>query len=124
MVLGVTIAAEVVGKVVLNKGLATQVRPRRYYTVPRETLDILIGDVHELVNFFVIEAQRVIFAENVFASLAVRVHFELLECFKADHIIGLRRCLRLVLLGQACSLLGSCRHCYHCCFPGSPDLHL
>ncbi|KAJ3514027.1 hypothetical protein NM208_g15103 [Fusarium decemcellulare] len=71
MVLGVTVAAEVVGKVVLNNGLATQVRPRRYYTVPRETLDALIGDAHELVNFFVIEAQRIIFAENVFASAAV-----------------------------------------------------
>ncbi|KAF4984613.1 hypothetical protein FZEAL_235 [Fusarium zealandicum] len=70
MVLGVTIAAEVLGKVVLNNGLATQVRPRRYYTVPRETLDALIGDVHELINFFVIEAQRIIFAENVFASAA------------------------------------------------------
>lgn len=71
MVLGVTILAEVVGKVVLNNGLATQVRPRRYYTVPRETLDHMIGDAHELVNFFVIEAQRIIFAENVFASAAV-----------------------------------------------------
>lgn len=71
MVLGVTILAEVLGKVVLNNGLATQVRPRRYYTVPRETLDALIGDVHELINFFVIEAQRIIFAENVAASAAV-----------------------------------------------------
>jgi hypothetical protein len=73
MVLGVTIFAEVLGKVVLNNGLATQVRPRRYYTVPRETLDALIGDVHELINFFVIEAQRIIFAENVAASAAAFV---------------------------------------------------
>ncbi|KAF5676451.1 hypothetical protein FHETE_2160 [Fusarium heterosporum] len=73
MVLGVTILAEVAGKAVLNNGLATQLRPRRYYTVPRETLDALIGDVHELINFFVIEAQRIIFAENVFASTAAFV---------------------------------------------------
>ncbi|KAF5026860.1 hypothetical protein F66182_1055 [Fusarium sp. NRRL 66182] len=73
MVLGVTILAEVLGKVILNNGLATQVRPRRYYTVPRETLDALIGDVHELINFFVIEAQRIIFAENVAASGAAFV---------------------------------------------------
>jgi hypothetical protein len=31
----------------------------------------MIGDVHELVNFFVIEAQRILFAENVYASGAV-----------------------------------------------------
>ncbi|KPM36421.1 hypothetical protein AK830_g10149 [Neonectria ditissima] len=73
MVLGVTVAAEVVGKAVFNNGLATQVRPRRYYTVPRDTLDTLIGDVHELVNFFVIEAQRIIFAENIAASCAAWV---------------------------------------------------
>ncbi|KAI5463280.1 Reticulon-domain-containing protein [Mariannaea sp. PMI_226] len=73
MILGVTILAEIVGKVVLNNGLATQIRPRRYYTVPRDTLDTLIGDVHELVNFFVIEAQRIIFAENIPASIAAFV---------------------------------------------------
>lgn len=70
MVLGVTVAAEIAGKTILNNGLASQVRPRKYYTVPRETLDALIGDVHELVNFFVIEAQRILFAENVYASAA------------------------------------------------------
>ena len=71
MVLGVTVAAEVAGKTILNNGLASQVRPRKYYTVPRETLDSMIGDVNELVNFFVIEAQRILFAENVYASAAV-----------------------------------------------------
>ncbi|SPQ25238.1 8074f09c-a600-4d24-b0cb-35bf5064f60c [Thermothielavioides terrestris] len=70
MVLGITIAAEVVGKALLNHGFTTQLRPRKYYTVPRETLDALIGDVHELINFFVIESQRVLFAENVYASAA------------------------------------------------------
>ncbi|KAH7017542.1 Reticulon-domain-containing protein [Ilyonectria destructans] len=73
MVLGVTVLAEVVGKTVLNHGLATHLRPRRYYTVPRDTLDTLIGDVHELINFFVIEAQRILFAENIAASCAAWV---------------------------------------------------
>jgi hypothetical protein len=73
MILGVTIAAEVAGKALLNNGFATQLRPRKYYIIPRETLDAMIGDVHELVNFFVIEAQRILFAENVYASAAVRL---------------------------------------------------
>jgi predicted membrane channel-forming protein YqfA (hemolysin III family) len=71
MALGVTIAAEAAGKFVLNHGLASQFRPRQYYTVSRETLNAAIGDVHELVNFFVIEAQRILFAENLAASAAV-----------------------------------------------------
>lgn len=71
MSLGVTILAELAGKAILGNGLATQLRPRKYYTVPRETLDALIGDVHELINFFVIESQRILFAENVTASAVV-----------------------------------------------------
>ncbi|KAK2025503.1 hypothetical protein LX32DRAFT_54655 [Colletotrichum zoysiae] len=70
MVLGTTVLAELAGKLVLNNGLATQLRPRRYFVIPRETLDAAIGDVHELINFFVIEAQRIVFAENVGASAA------------------------------------------------------
>ena len=71
MMLGVTVLAELAGKTVVNSGLATQLRPRKYYTVSRETLDAAIGDVHELVNFFVIEAQRIVFVENIYASGAV-----------------------------------------------------
>jgi len=68
VVLAVTVSAEVAGKMLLNSGFTTQIRPRQYYTVPRESLDAVIGDVHELVNFFVIESQRILFAENVAAS--------------------------------------------------------
>jgi len=71
MILAITIAAEVSGKALLNNGFATQLRPRQYYTVPRETLDNLIGDATELINFFVIESQRVLFAENISVSAAV-----------------------------------------------------
>lgn len=67
-----TIAAEITGNLVLSRGLASQFRPRQYYTVQRETLDGMIGDVHELINFFVIEAQRILFVENVGASAGVR----------------------------------------------------
>jgi hypothetical protein len=71
MTLGVTVAAEVTGKFLFSQGLATQIRPRKYYVMPRETIDSMIGDVHELMNFFIIESQRIIFAENVFASACV-----------------------------------------------------
>ncbi|KAI0843213.1 Reticulon-domain-containing protein [Hypoxylon sp. FL0890] len=73
MTLGITVLAEGAGKAILGNGLATQLRPRKYYTVPRETLDSLIGDVHELINFFVIESQRILFAENVAASAVAAI---------------------------------------------------
>ncbi|KAF4624842.1 hypothetical protein G7Y89_g13326 [Cudoniella acicularis] len=70
MTLGVTVLAEASGKALLSHGLTSQIRPRKYYTVSKSTLDSLIGDVHELINFFVIESQRILFVENVFASAA------------------------------------------------------
>jgi hypothetical protein len=71
MVLAITVVAEAVGKMVLSRGLTSQIRPRKYYTVSRETINSFIGDVHEIVNFFVIEAQQILFAENLLASSAV-----------------------------------------------------
>ncbi|KAH7328147.1 Reticulon-domain-containing protein [Stachybotrys elegans] len=68
LTLGITVAAEATGKLLFNNGFASQLRPHSYYLVSRETFDALVGDVHELANFFVIEAQRILFAENLTAS--------------------------------------------------------
>jgi hypothetical protein len=65
------VLAEAVGKTLLGSGLTSQFRPRKYYTIPRETLNSMINDLHELINFFVIESQRIVFAEDVFLSTAV-----------------------------------------------------
>ncbi|MCJ1453276.1 hypothetical protein MMC28_003622 [Mycoblastus sanguinarius] len=63
--LGVTAAAEIAGKLVLARGLASSFRPKKYYTIPREALESSLEDVEQLINFFVIEFQRVLFAEKV-----------------------------------------------------------
>lgn len=73
VVLGITILAEVSGKLILSHGFTSQIRPKKYYTVPKETLNLIIADLHELINFFVIEAQQIIFAENLPASIAAFV---------------------------------------------------
>lgn len=70
-VLGSVAAAELAGHFVLGEGFATKMRPKKYYTIPRETLDSITGDLEELINFFVIEFQRILFAENVWATIAV-----------------------------------------------------
>lgn len=71
MTLGVTLLAEVAGRAVLGTGLTSKFRPRKYFTVSKSTLDSILGDVQEFINFFVIESQRIVFAENVFVSAAV-----------------------------------------------------
>lgn len=70
-ILGVTAAAEIVGHFALGEGFASKIRPRKYYTIPRETLESVLGDVEQLINFFVIEFQRILFAENIYATLIV-----------------------------------------------------
>lgn len=63
--LGVVALIELAGKLVLSQGLMANFRPKRYFTIPRESLEATLGDVEELINFFVIETQRIIFVENV-----------------------------------------------------------
>ena len=67
----VTALAEIAGKIIVGTGVAASFRPRRYYRVPKETLETFLDDVEQLINFFVIEFQRILFAENVPATVAV-----------------------------------------------------
>ncbi|KAI4094437.1 MAG: hypothetical protein LQ344_002186 [Seirophora lacunosa] len=62
--LGSTAALELGGKMVFSQGLATSFRPKKYYTIPREALEASLEDVEQLINFFVIEFQRILFAEK------------------------------------------------------------
>ena len=66
----VTASAEIAGKLVLSQGLASSLRPKKYYTIPREALEASLEDVEQLINFFVIEFQRILFAENVVHTVA------------------------------------------------------
>jgi hypothetical protein len=69
--LGITVLAELAGQTILSTGLTSQFRPRKYYTLSKDTLNALVGDVHELINFFVIETQRIVFVENILVSATV-----------------------------------------------------
>jgi hypothetical protein len=69
--LGATGAAEIAGKAAFGHGFASQMRPRKYLTIPKASLERLLDDVEQFINFFVIESQRIVFAENVYATVAV-----------------------------------------------------
>ncbi|KAJ5918044.1 hypothetical protein N7454_010419 [Penicillium verhagenii] len=70
MSLGVTAAVEIAGHVILKKGIASSFRPRRYYTIPKETHEAVLEDLSQLLDFFLIEFQRILFAENVAHTVA------------------------------------------------------
>jgi hypothetical protein len=63
-------AAELGGKLIFSQGLASSFRPKKYYTIPKESLEASLEDVEQLINFFVIEFQRVLFAENLARTIA------------------------------------------------------
>ena len=67
--LGSTVLAELVGKGIMGQGLVTSMRPRKYITISQDTLASIIDDVHELFNFFAIELQRILFVEDVCATV-------------------------------------------------------
>ncbi|KAJ5231204.1 hypothetical protein N7489_011912 [Penicillium chrysogenum] len=69
MSLGVTATVEVAGQVILKRGVASGFRPRRYYTIPKETVEAVLEDLEQLVDFFLIEFQRILFAENVLHTI-------------------------------------------------------
>ncbi|KAH8689412.1 Reticulon-domain-containing protein [Talaromyces proteolyticus] len=71
--LGVTALAEGAGKLILNQGLASSFRPRKYYTLPKETVEGILEDLGQLFDFFLIEFQRILFAENVLHTAAAFV---------------------------------------------------
>lgn len=64
--------AEAAAKFTIGSSVAGHVRPRRYYKIPKETLEATLDDVEQLINFFVIEAQRIVFAENIPNTALVR----------------------------------------------------
>ncbi|MCJ1235791.1 hypothetical protein MMC14_003762 [Varicellaria rhodocarpa] len=70
VLLGITALAEAAGKLVLSQGLSSSFRPKKYYTIPREALEASLEDVEQLINFFVIEFQRVLFVENIVHTTA------------------------------------------------------
>ena len=71
LTLGVTASAEVAGKLAFGRGLTSQFRPRQYFTIPKASLERMMDDFEQFINFFVIESQRIVFAENVYVTVAV-----------------------------------------------------
>lgn len=67
--LGTTAAAEVAGQLTIGKGFTSNFRPRQYFTIQKASLERFTEDIEQFINFFVIESQRIVFAENVYTTI-------------------------------------------------------
>lgn len=55
----------------MSQGLASSFRPRKYYTIPKDSIEGVLEDMEQLLDFFLIEFQRILFAENIVHTVAV-----------------------------------------------------
>jgi len=70
VVLGVSATAELASKSLLGNGfISNNLRPKKYFTIPKASLERLLDDVEQFLNFIVIEAQRIVFAENAYVTV-------------------------------------------------------
>jgi hypothetical protein len=119
-----TATAELGGKLAFGRGLTTQVRPKKYFTIPKASLERLLDDVEQLINFFVIESQRVVFAENVYVTGAVsgKLSSSCEETLLIDSLTGVLCVPGFVFPHQVRPALGLDLDCYHHRLPRTPHL--
>ncbi|KAF5703772.1 hypothetical protein FGLOB1_8875 [Fusarium globosum] len=63
--LGVMSMAEFAGRSFGPNNFVSRMRPRQYKTVPESTLNATLKDIHDFIQYSVVQAQKVIFAEDL-----------------------------------------------------------
>ncbi|KAF4446966.1 hypothetical protein F53441_9437 [Fusarium austroafricanum] len=63
--LGVMSAAEFAGRSFGPNNFMTRLRPKQYKTVPESTLNATLNDIHDFIHYAVIQAQKILFAEDL-----------------------------------------------------------
>ncbi|KAI9374695.1 Reticulon-domain-containing protein [Aspergillus egyptiacus] len=101
VVLGFAAAFEIGSRVALSQGLTSSFRPRKYYTVPKETIEAVLEDFEQLIDFILIEFQRILFAENAVHTVAAFG-----AAFSAYWLIKILPFWGLSLLGVTIAYLG------------------
>lgn len=57
-----------------------RLRPKPYKTIPEDTLNATLKDIHDLIQFSVREAQKIAFAQELDKTLLVRQPVLLQTC--------------------------------------------
>ncbi|KAL1957568.1 hypothetical protein VTO42DRAFT_5795 [Malbranchea cinnamomea] len=92
---------EVLGRAVFSRGITTDARPRKYYTIPKDTVESVLEDMEQLVDFFLIEFQRILFVENL--TYTIGAFFAALVTYSLVRFLPL---WGLTLLGVTVAYMG------------------
>jgi len=91
----ITAVFEYLGRPTTGTGFMTQVRPQRYYKIPRENLEMFFAEVHEFLNFIVLEFQRILYVERLSHTIAAFI-----ISFITHYLIKYLPIWGLLLLGE------------------------
>jgi len=79
---GFSASIEFLGSHLFNQSLVSQMRPKPYFEIPKDSLVRFAGDFCQFINVFVLEFQRVLFAENVWVTVTAFV-----ACFMSYYAV-------------------------------------
>lgn len=51
--------------------LSTRLRPKEYKKIPESTLNATLKDIHDLIQYAVVQAQRIVFGQDLDKTFAV-----------------------------------------------------
>lgn len=91
--------------------------------IPKETLEATLDDVEQLINFFVIEIQRIVFAENIPVTAAVSTVLSLAKPY-LTLFLGFLDCIHQLLSCQTLAIMGICSFRNLGRLPHTPRLRL
>lgn len=63
--------AEFAGRSFGPNNFVSRIRPRQYKTIPESTLNATLKDIHDFIQYSVVQAQKVIFAEDLEKTFGV-----------------------------------------------------
>jgi len=68
--LGAVSISEFISRLISEDSLSTRLRPKEYKKIPESTLNATLNDIHDLIQYAVVQAQRIIFGQDLDKTFA------------------------------------------------------
>ena len=79
--LSVVSVTESASRMLGNRSLSAQLRPKEYKTFPESTLNATLKDVHDFIQYAAVEVQKIIFGQDLQKTFAVGYPFSCCPLF-------------------------------------------
>jgi hypothetical protein len=69
--MSVVSVTEFASRLFSGESLSTRLRPKEYRKIPEPTLNATLKDIHDLIQYAVVQAQRIVFGQDLDKTFAV-----------------------------------------------------